>query len=141
MARCTHCEARNPGYSRYCTICGRPMTGVQQIEPQQVSDEGGLRCHKCGTGNPRHSVFCNACGYYLKKRVAIAILLTLTVVTIIAASLLIVFKDEWLWWLIGLPLIGFSVLRGVFIGLFGLRGERLEEWKARRRRKGELTES
>lgn len=116
------------------------MVGVQQIEPQQVSGEGGARCHKCGAWNPKHSVFCNACGYYLKKRIAIAIFLTLIAVTIIAAALLLAFKDEWLWWLLGLLLIGFSVLRWIFIGLFGLRGQRLEEWKARRRREGELAE-
>jgi ribosomal protein L37AE/L43A len=115
------------------------MAEIQQIEPQQVAGEGELRCHSCGARNVKRSIFCNACGYYLKKRAYIAILLLMTAATAIAASLILTFEEGWFWQLLAIILVGASALRWVLLGLFGWKGERYEEWKARRGKKRELT--
>ncbi len=115
------------------------MAGIQQTEFQRVAGEGELRCHRCGAGNPEHSIFCSACGYYLRKRVTIAILISLTAATVIIALLILAFKEELFWQLLAAILIGISGSRWILLLLFGFRGERHEEWKARRRKKRELT--
>jgi len=120
-------------------MCGRPIAGIQQIKPRLGAVKGELRCHSCGAGNLRGSLFCGVCGYYLKARACIAILLLMTAATAIAALLILMFEEGWFWQVLVIVLIGASALRWVFVGLFGLRGERYDEWRALRRKKREST--
>jgi len=63
---CWQCGALNPVGSRYCRLCGAPLSGGEQRADKEgsetESEAQGIFCRACGARNPVGSRLCQTCG-------------------------------------------------------------------------------
>jgi len=63
---CADCGALNPVGSRYCRLCGAPLSGGEQRADKEgsemESEAQGISCWACGARNPVGSRLCQTCG-------------------------------------------------------------------------------
>jgi len=66
---CADCGALNPVGSRYCRLCGAPLSGGEQRadkeESETESEAQGISCWACGARNPVGARLCQTCGSLL----------------------------------------------------------------------------
>jgi ribosomal protein L40E len=63
---CADCGTLNPVGSKYCRLCGAPLSGGEQRADKEgsetESEAQGISCWACGARNPVGSRLCQTCG-------------------------------------------------------------------------------